>query len=96
MCDLALGPDAEPRISVDAPRVMARFLKAAEEDGGGGFLYAVNPTFRPAEVRIGVGPQVGAFRRAVDLVADTEREWRDDGVSLSLGARDGTVLRLLP
>ena len=96
MCDLALGPEAEPRVSVDAPRVMARFLKAAEEDGGGGFLYAVNPTFRPVEVRIGVAPQVGAFRRAVDLVADTEREWRDDGVSLSLGARDGTVLRLLP
>ena len=30
------------------------------------------------------------------LVADTAREWRGGGVSLSLGARDGTVLRLMP
>ena len=96
MCDLALGPGAEPRVAVDAPRVMARFLKAAEEDGGGGLLYVVNPTFRPAEVRIRVAPQVGAFGRAVDLVADTEREWRDGGIALSIGARDGTVFRLLP
>ena len=96
MCDLALGPRAEPQINVDAPRIMARFLRAAQEDGGGGLLYVVNPTFRPVETHITVSPQMGAFRRAMDMVADTAREWRGGGVSLSLGARDGTVLRLMP
>jgi len=95
MCDLALGVSAEPRVTVDAPRVEARYLMVADDDGGGGLLYVVNPTFQRTDVSIKIASRIGAFRQALDLVTNTEREWKDGGVSLSLGARDGTVLRLL-
>lgn len=90
--DLLKLADAQPALQTDNTQMQARLQTGVT----GTYVWVTNPTRKPSKIVVSIAASGPRFQRAQDVWAGQEIAVSSSRISLTVPARDGAVIALLP